>query len=403
MITRQGAQHRVTPRIALPGNKRSPAPPPYCQGTADETGLLIRTRKESALSQLTHTEDAQASAPEVGEDGRWVGTDSWRRTATASKIPGMLGLNKPGWDQRKATWLKMRHPDKFPSKSNASQRRGSHLEAAFFAMWFEQNPDWEPISDGEVTFTRDDLGYLAAATPDFRARNRITGEVISLEGKTLGGNGDREAWGKPGTDQVPIYYLVQVYWQMICSGDRRTALVRYGPFIDDLHTYWIEYDEAIAAAILAKVAAFMQSLADDIEPENDGLESSYNAMQRVYTDMSLEKEHEDWEISLDTAIDFTTRLLSYDLAESELLLGRADMLKLMGRAKRVFVWLPEEIGKSGKALKRKKLLIAGRTVKGGTASISRPKKAVTLAQLRELKALQEAEQAAAAQQQETAA
>ncbi|NKZ84592.1 hypothetical protein GS982_20585 [Rhodococcus hoagii] len=355
------------------------------------------------MPQLTHTEDADAPAvdvPEVGEDGRWVGTDSWAATATASKIPGMLGLNKPGWDQRKATWLKMQHARKFPRKSNSSQKRGNFLEAAFFAMWFEQNPDWEPISDGEITFTRDDLGFPAAATPDYRAKNRVTGEELNLEGKTLGGNGDREAWGEPGTDQVPLYYLIQVYWQMIVSGDRRAFVVRYGPFIDDLHTYVIVYDEAIAAKILAGVTAFMQSLADDVEPENDGLESSYKAMQRVYTDTALLKADEDWEVSLDFAIDFTTRLLSFDLAEAELFRGRADALKIAGKAKRLVVKLPPEIGKSGKPLKAKNLIIASRQIKGGTASIVRPKTPVTLEKLRELQALRDA---AEAQEQEAAA
>lgn len=341
---------------------------------------------EATEEQIPTPEHVPDFTPGTGAD--------WAITATASKIAAMLGLSE--YDTFKSIWLKMKYPQAFPQKSNRAQRRGSKLEDGFLDMWFEDNPRYRRLSETEVTVVCETLGFPAAATPDSLALDIETGEVICIEHKTIGRWADMSLWGEPGSDIAPDGYVLQCIWQMICTKLLRTALIRSGPFIDDQETYWIDYDADVAEQIITVVRAFMQSVVDGIEPPNDGTKVSYDAMRNVYSQIITDAPGEDWEISIDRALQFETASQRFDEAEADLYRAKQDTMKDMGKARRAIVMLPRKVGKSGKLLKQEVLTIATRQgIKGGGSKLVKGRsKGLSVDALLELREAAAAEAAA---------
>jgi hypothetical protein len=323
-------------------------------------------------------------------EGMEPGGDQWSITATASKIAAMMGMSE--WDSMKSIWLKMKYPNAFKDSTNAAQQRGTDLEEVFLNIWFRNNPRYRRLSAGEVTIMCATLGFPAAATPDCLAEDTETGEIICVEHKTVGRFADMSLWGTPGSDVAPDGYVLQCIWQMICSGYLRTALVRSGPCLDDQETYWVHANADVHAMVIEKVAAFMQSLVDDLEPPNDDRVETYDAIRTVFQQIDR-KENEDWEVSPDAAIDYTLALEAFDQAEGRLLHAKSDMLKIMGPSRRAVITLPPKKGKRGQDLKPEVLVVCTRKpVRNGGVSLTRPR---TPLNVFELQALRETVQVAA--------
>ena len=310
------------------------------------------------------------------------GGSIWKRSASASKVPAMLDISP--YDSKPSLWLRMKFPEAFPDKPNESQERGNDLEEGCLKRWFRKNPRYERLSAGEVTFTRTDLGYLSIGTPDCRALDTETGEVIDVENKTVGPYArDLRDWGKPGTDIAPEIYLVQIVWQQGHSGARKTALIKNGPFIDDQDTYWVHRNEDAWNYIESIVSTFMLSLEMGIEPEPDGRPETYDAIRLAYWEIDR-KEREDWEIHVDKAIEYTEALGAADAAETRLLQAKSDLLKVMGPSRRAIVPHPTKTDKKGDPIP---MVIASRQKKGAGVSLVRPKTPVDLELLRSMRAL----------------
>jgi hypothetical protein len=310
------------------------------------------------------------------------GSEAWLRTATASKVAGMVGLSTH--DSPKSLWLKMRHPERFPRSSNKVQNRGHYLEEGFLRKWYDEHPEWERLAPGEVTFERDDLGYAALATPDSFARHRTTGELIVVDNKTAGQWADHFQWGDPGTDVIPPDYYCQGVWQIFLArfthpDITRAAYIKSGPFIDDQDTYWVEHDTEIEQMLESRVAAFMQSLLDDVEPVNDTRAETFEAIRKVHPEILRGGEGEKWEINLDLAIEYTESLLDFERAEGRFTKAKSDVFRVMGKARQAIIPQPPEIGKNGRPKKAVPLVVATRSgVKGGGATLKKPGKPAEL-------------------------
>ncbi|MBF6332308.1 YqaJ viral recombinase family protein [Nocardia transvalensis] len=318
-----------------------------------------------------------------------VGSPRWRRTATASKVAAMLGVSP--WNSPKAQWLKMRYPEKFPQTSNPVQKRGHYFESGFLRMWFDRNRQFRRIADTAVTYTRNDLGFPAAATPDSEGMIADTGQRFGIDVKTVGYWSDPEGlkWGDPGTDAVPDDVLVQVTWQMLVSGLRRTAVIKGGPCLDDVTAYWVDYDDAFATDMVTRVAAFMQSLDDDVEPDNDDRAETYEAIRTAHNDFDADEP--DWPTDLDLAIEHIEAQLAYDASKARLYRVKSDLLCSMGSARRAIVQTPPGIDGNGRERTPKPLVVATRQPAGQATKLVRPRTDLVqlLATLRDLRARQE--------------
>ncbi|MGW5267309.1 hypothetical protein ACWEQ4_01535 [Rhodococcus sp. NPDC003994] len=286
-------------------------------------------------------------------------------------------MRPPTHDSPKSQWLKMRHPDLFPKTATAVQNRGHYLEEGFLRKWFDAHPEWERLAPGEVTFTRPDLGYAAAATPDSYARHRVTGEVIVIDNKTAGQWADHFQWGDPGTDVIPANYFVQGVWQIFIARFThpeltRAAFIKSGPMIDDQETYWVTWDAALTADIEFRVAAFMRSLIDDVEPVNDTRAETFEAIRKVHSEIDR-GDGEEWEVSLDLALEFAESLVEQEAAIGRFTKAKSDLYRVMGRARQAVIPMPPEIGKNGRPKKPKPLVVATRIgVKNDGATLRKP-------------------------------
>lgn len=99
---------------------------------------------------------------------------------------------------------------------------------------------------------RSELHPFMTATPDAVGADRL------VEVKTAGMR-SADQWGEPGTDAVPVQYLVQVTHQMIVTGHQLADLaVLIGG--QDYRVYAVQLDAELAAAIIARETEFWQAV-----------------------------------------------------------------------------------------------------------------------------------------------
>lgn len=326
---------------------------------------------------------------------RHVGTTDWQVKMSASKAAVVMGYANPRWNSPKALFLSMTDPDKHRDETMSSaSRRGTFLEAGLIDRWFYENPQAIDRHGGEKRYDREVEGFPFVATPDDEARIPASGTYLAaddsrvgIECKTVGSHApDLHEWGEPGTDIIPRKYLVQVLFQQYMSGVRRTAVIKAGPYIDDFHTYWVEYNPRAADAIIARCVEFMECVRMGWAPPNDGAPATWEAVKRHNPEIIRDSLGEDWPVNLDLGIEYTDAAQSFAAAEARLYKAKSDLFEAMGKARRAVVELPAEIGKNGRPKKAKVLTIARRQgVKGGGVTLVAPPKPVDLDLLRSLR------------------
>ena len=268
------------------------------------------------------------------------GTPEHARLMTASKVAAALALSPH--KMRAVLWHEMRGEG--PSQEVTDAMKRGTIQEDSIIQWFFQimHPDLEKRS-GEVTVTRDDMPW-AAANPDAVA---ITegGRIVFVEAKSVArakvANGKVEAdeWGRPGTDEIPLYYYVQCMWQMHMthgeSGEHvtETRLIKHGPFVDQYDEYIITYDAATAQNIAHTVQEFYDSLTLNECPwpieDKVGIHQFFaNINPDVVPDSS-------WEIAEELAIEYIDAKDAKKQAQAHEDGVKARILKAMGTAKNV--------------------------------------------------------------------
>lgn len=253
------------------------------------------------------------------------------RYITASKIPAILGLSK--WESPAQLWMRMRG-ELDPKESTPALRRGVNQEASILDWYFtEMRPGYEKVS-GETILQREDIPWASAA-PDAIARDTGTGELITVDAKSVAR--DMGMWGKPGTDEAPLSYVFQVQWQMHMThgfmGDqiRRGVLVKHGPFVDQWDEYIINYDPALCAKVEKIAYRFYESLKDsDACPAPSATAGEAAAFAKQHPDIN---KNEDWQINPELAKAFVAAREAEKEAQGEIERTKAEILRAMGKAR----------------------------------------------------------------------
>lgn len=127
---------------------------------------------------------------------------------------------------------------------------GRELEGAVLRRYQRDNPGRE-LQTVQRTYRSDAYPWMTA-TPDAVGADRL------VEVKTAGMRSAAD-WGEPGTDAVPVQYLVQVTHQMICTGHQLADLaVLIGG--QDYRVYAVPLDAELAAAIIARERDFWEAV-----------------------------------------------------------------------------------------------------------------------------------------------
>lgn len=209
------------------------------------------------------------------------GSEAWTRLVTASKVAAIFGVANPNYSSARALWHEMRGDVPWvESDPTPEQERGHLLEPAVIEWWRRRHPEYTHLDEQHVA-ARDDLPW-AIATPDGLATGPVAPPAV-VEAKSVGRLDDE--WGEPGTDQVPPRYLLQVFFQMLMTGARIAYVPRLGPFLD-FEEFVVEYDEAVAAAVIERCHDFYLSLSGDVPPPMDGSPATFAVIRRMYDDLN---------------------------------------------------------------------------------------------------------------------
>lgn len=259
------------------------------------------------------------------------GSAQWRRRMSGSKVAAALGLSP--FQSPRGLWHEMRG-DIEPDEPVQILADGHHLESAIAAMWLDRNPGARLLR-GEHTYT---LGDWAVGSPDGEAELANKDRPLT-EWKT-----DRDMlakYGDPGTDAVPVNYLVQCLWNLHLRGRGGYALLGVlGGLNLDITTYRIDYDPQVADVIFAQARRFWESLhlgtplAELKPPALSEDVCELPMLRKLHPDIDPDVEVE---VDQQLAFDHLEALAALKAAEKRADHTKARVLDVMGRA-RLATW-----------------------------------------------------------------
>jgi len=263
------------------------------------------------------------------------GSFAWLQRMSASKVAAVMGLSP--WTSPFSLWHELKGTV-CKSAQTTVQSRGHYLEGAVTRWWSDQHIEFD-ITCPAGSFEHPTVPRHTAS-PDglvFNSDSDSTTPVALLEVKT---SGSYDEW----VDGVPVYYRVQCLWQLYVLG-LRTCYVAVLTAGLEFREFVVEQDETDLALIHAAVAAFMQSLDDDVAPSIDGHSETYATIRRMHPDI----EDLDVEISAELAGEFRTARAVADLAKAENARLTSLVADAIGSGKRAVVG-PDRIAyrKAGK-------------------------------------------------------
>lgn len=247
------------------------------------------------------------------------GTEEWARVITASKVAAILGLSP--YDSPLSTWHKMKGNVPLEQETE-DHRRGHYAEPAVLAWWRDQHPEYAEVTL-HPQYVREDIEW-AAATPDAAAFGpRI--DPASVECKTAR---NLDEWGEEGTDQIPVYYWVQVQFAMFLSGIRRTFVPVWGSWFE-MAEYVVDYDPELAEGIVAQCAEFWVSLEADVPPPLDDSVATLTVLKQLHPDI---ESGSVVDLTAEVAVEFIEASNGYKKAKARKRAAQSAVLDAMGRA-----------------------------------------------------------------------
>lgn len=245
-----------------------------------------------------------------------VGSPEWSRIVTASKMSAIIGVSP--WESPYSVWMQMKGLAERPQ--NDAMRRGTYLEPAILAWWRDQRA-YSGYTE-QVWVAHEDW---AGTTLDAHVLDVEAGDMAIVEAKSAA---RMDEWGRPGTDEIPAYYLTQVYFQLAVSGAARCYVPVIGPFLD-FSEYVVEADADIQADLLERARVFYDSLAGDEPPPLDSTTATYDVVRRLHPDID---KGACVELDFDDAVLYLTACREIKQAAEEDRLQKSALLDRMGRA-----------------------------------------------------------------------
>ena len=194
----------------------------------------------------------------------------------SSDVSTILGLNK--YSNIVDLWLEKTGQTEPDESTNLAAELGNHLEAGLCSLYAQQY-GVEVVRGETYTHPRHDFmraqldGYILGSEP---------ANDEHLEIKTAGLINPRfngEDWGEPDTDRVPLAYLVQCQFALMCTGLERVNL--YALLGNNrLNRYVIDRNERLHDEILDRVLKFWDNVKNRKRPSDET--PSIKTLERVY-------------------------------------------------------------------------------------------------------------------------
>lgn len=251
------------------------------------------------------------------------GSDLHNILISPSKVAAILGVSR--WESSYRLWHRMKGITP-PEPDRDDFKTGHAFEGTLAWFWRDENPDWR-LSSGEVQFVGDasQFGFPYVVTLDRRACRGRSRRIVEF--KTCRG---WEEWGSD-SDAAPPDYLLQVISQMLLSGlTKLPADLKVLNKLGCTHrTYAVDFNEAIAAEILAECVAFWESLKSEEVPPLDDSVATYECVREQHPEIDKDAEAE---VSLDLAVEYHEALAAEEEAKTRARFAKTQLLDVMKRA-----------------------------------------------------------------------
>ena len=202
-----------------------------------------------------------------------AGSSEWHElrnqpaTISGSKIGSILGLSP--FKSAFTLWAekcKLVEPDVVGS---LSMRLGQLVEPAIRQLYCEQHPEQTVVEVG--TYAKTGFEWAHANPDGIGVDENGEGFVLEIKHSAL-------YW-----DAVPEHYKAQVFWYCWIFGVRNAVFAvvaggRYKEFV-------VEFDAFEFDAILDRVNAFRQNVIDQVKPDWDGSESTFETVRALSPDI----------------------------------------------------------------------------------------------------------------------
>lgn len=185
----------------------------------------------------------------------------------ASEVAAVLGISPYADATPFAVWARIVHGI---TRADAPElTAGTYLERAVADWYQDQHPEVYQRADLQRGIVHPAHDWLSA-TPD-----RVLVEdgpepcaPFLLECKT---DRNRDAWGEPGTDQVPVHIAAQVQIQMACLGMQRCDVAVLWKSLDQFAAFTVLRDDAVIEHIIRECGAwYAKHVTGGSMPDLDG-------------------------------------------------------------------------------------------------------------------------------------
>ena len=191
---------------------------------------------------------------------------------SGSEIGAILGLSP--FKSAYTLWAEKCSLIPTDSVGSVAMRLGQLLEPGIRQLFIEQHPDFLVTEIGSYAHP---VNTWAHANVDGIGVD-ANGELFILEIKHTA-----TYW-----DYVPEHYRAQAFWYMYVLGVKKTifAVVNAGRYKE----YEVTWDEFEFQAILQRVTEFRQLVLDQVKPEWDGSESTFETVRALSPDIQDTRE-----------------------------------------------------------------------------------------------------------------
>lgn len=198
-----------------------------------------------------------------------------RRTRIgASEVAAVLGISPYADATPFAVWARLTQSYQRPDADELTA--GNYLERAVADWYADQNDgaSLDPMS-GRV---HPSIPWLSA-TPDRWVWHPCFRPWL-LECKT---DRNRDAWGEPGTDQVPVHVAAQCMTQLEVTGLDRCDVAVLFKSLDQFACYTVRRDDAVIAHILGELERWhARHIVGGEMPDLDGGHAAADYLRRRY-------------------------------------------------------------------------------------------------------------------------
>jgi len=206
--------------------------------------------------------------------GHIPGTPEWHALRSTgiggSDIAAVLGLSP--WDSAFSLWH--RKNGGVGDKPTSPEMSWGQRHEDTIAGWYR---DTHPgVRVARTGTWRSTVRPWQLANPDRLLSGR---RVLEIKTDRSG-----DAWGKEGTDEVPVYYRAQVLWYLDTLGwQEADVAVLIG--LSDARVYTVRWNTEESAVLRDAAEAFWQSLKDGVPPPLDGHDATYRTVRALNPDV----------------------------------------------------------------------------------------------------------------------